>query len=485
MLSLLIQSTPFTISGLVIAIWAHRALYSLNSPPITLFNSASNVLSYVTIGFSVVVAELVLCEIGNWVHPDTRLVVWKIAISVLTCFLVIVIPFTLLWGLFTSYNVGQRRLNILCVLLFFSGYLFLFYSLGKYLPVDTGKSLGGKYVSSLNEQAISRIGFIGVTAMAILCGFSTVSAPYMVFISKSKPVTQQDIDRLQTAVMTTNELIQTKDTGLQGLGLRMGQRRSSSSSNLMTKMLNSLRGDDLSTEMKAMEQEIESLKKIRFDLERDLDSIKSRYQNQLAALTLQGKIQKSLFTIFAMYCIYRLINIVILKNPLATKFFFKSSSSESDALVITIAHMMMWIYPVSDLEAMARQIGFMFSGALFMASISSVMSTFNTLAKAFPLLHTKRHNSSFSATGLLIAQLLGIYVISTSLLLRSNLPKNMSSAITSALGAPLDVAFVQSLSDNTIFITATVSVAGLWLAEKCRPEEIVYDEEAALETKFD
>ncbi|KAF5102736.1 hypothetical protein D0Z00_000228 [Geotrichum galactomycetum] len=286
--------------------------------------------------------------------------------------------------------------------------------------------------------------------------------------------------------------------------------------------------------------ELDGLNKVRDSLANDLETLQNNYKTQTMRKTTIGKLVSKAYIIFAVYCLYRLVTILLLRNPVsraktliklsmsthssagllsgsaitggsgvaADSSIIASSASEnslsiaqSDALAITIAHLAVKFSSYSDLDAWTRQIGFILSGFLFIGSISSALTTFNSLSRAFPFLkhenlflrsaiqnysHANTNvNPTVKGFGLLIvAQVCSIYILSTSLLLRSNLPKEMGTAITAGLGAPLDTVFVESLFDTCFALVAIVSLVGLWIARRYRDDDKeYYDEDNMLDNE--
>lgn len=578
------------------------------SRKLVLYQFILNLIIYVTLTAAVVTVELVLCEIGDWLSSDARVLVWKLCTTTLIAMLVIAIPllevFTILY---TSPIYAVSKLKYPLTIVVYTLWLFLFYALGRYIPLPppepvksvsaATRSLASYYYNyyttntrTFYEETLSRIVVIGICAMAVLSGFAAVSTPYTLFFSSPKKIDPIDIEILQRSVETTNDLIATKTKDLHDVETRLRLRSSMSSTSLRSIMM-SIRsaatgGDDLTQEKSGLQMELDGLVKMNDSLEGDLRFLKSTYQSQQFEKTYFGRLIKRAYFIFALYCIYRLFTVLILRNPIkrastiiSMALNAKSKSSngvmgsgigvssshshsdssgdtsataqsltiaQSDALAITLAHIVTTIYPSSDLDAWTRQIGFILSGVLFLGSISSALTTFNTLTKAFPLLrfephllftndetlqqqqqsqqqfqlqqyslnseksqshshsqlqqqsqpispsqpfhphhnrygskggsHNHHHSSpSFALSSffnypsfslLIISQVLGVYIISTSLLLRSNLPKEMSTAITSALGAPLDTYFVESLFDTMFALVAVLSLVGIWIAER-------------------
>lgn len=553
-----------------------------------LYQLLLNATIYITLTASLVIVQLVLCEIGDWFSSNARILIWKVCTTCLIAMLVISIPLLEIFTiLYTSPIRIISRLNTPLTIVFFSLWLLIFYKLGQFIPLPpsesnsstndprliVGASSAARMFSyyydvyhentrSFFEETLSRIVIIGISAMGVLSGFAAVCTPYTQFFTSPRKIDLAEIERLERSIETTNDLIATKTAELQQIENKLSTKAASSgsvSSTSLRSFIMSIRtvatggvtgsSDELSLERANLKMELDGLLKMSDSLDSDLHLLRSTFFRQQTEKTLQGKLLKQAYFLFALYCIYRLFNVFILRNPIkraSTVFSMASnakllhskntsqesislskkiiadnsasSGSSSDALAITLAHLVVKFDPNSSLDAWTRQIGFILSGFLFLGSISSAVTTFNSLTKAFPILRIephllfpynsfrsrssmfKRHStipsaitssssssssssaltSSFFASVfnypsfslLIISQLLGIYVLSTSLLLRSNLPQEMSLSITSALGAPLDVFFVESLFDTTFVIIALLTVVGLYLAKKMNEDNL-------------
>lgn len=676
MIRILLHTTPFSLSALAVLAVAHKILPSfkafssrtlvkpntnnataspsatasdLNSkqhPIIAFFSSISvpyfsdltfpqklalyqfflNAIIYTTLTAAVLTVELVLCEIGDWLAPDARVLVWKLCTTVLIAMLVVAIPLLELFTfLYTSPLPIIHKLKYPLTAVLYGLWLFIFYNIGHFIPLPSqaqvlheasrgstsskgatamARSLAAYYYNyyeagtrTFYEESLSRIVVIGICAMAILSGFAAVSTPYTQFyLPAPRKITDQDIDNLQRSINTTSQLISTKSQELQAQQQQEQQQSppqqfpyaSPSATQLIPKNISAASLRTLMTTIRAaatgtiserssyekcsLEVELESLAKVHRGLERDLRYMKATKEEQEYEKTPIGRLVKRSYFVFAVYCIYRLLSVLFLRNPIRrARVLFAivtgeshdhdTSAAQSDALAITFAHIVAKMSPGSDTDAWTRQFSFILSGVLFVGSISSAITTFHSLTKAFPLLrlephllfasidqsddsgysysstartssedagsytyttgrsssrssskgqgshyhnyfYPNRHNlygksanpssytgpsappspsplSSSSSSSLLssffdypsfalliISQVLGVYIISSSLLLRSNLPHEMSSAITSALGAPLDTHFVEYLFETMFALVAIVSLVGVCIAER-------------------
>ncbi len=67
---------------------------------------------------------------------------------------------------------------------------------------------------------------------------------------------------------------------------------------------------------------------------------------------------------------------------------------------------------------------------------------------------------------LLVAQISATYVISNALLLRSNLPMEMKSVISEALGSPLEPGFVERWFDGWFLVASVGTAFGIWVGKR-------------------
>lgn len=133
----------------------------------------------------------------------------------------------------------------------------------------------------------------------------------------------------------------------------------------------------------------------------------------------------------------------------------------------------------SDLDraAWSKQISFLLSGVMLLASFSAVLQTFRLFSRFAPSIIQHAQTS----LPLVISQVAGTYVISSALLLRSNLPAEVSSAITDALGAPLESSFVENWFESWFLITVGLTAIGIFLGRKVGGGNDDWDDEDSFE----
>ncbi|KAL0931169.1 Golgi pH regulator [Colletotrichum truncatum] len=438
----------------------------------------------VTVGLAAVLGELILSEISDAVSPRAREVALRFTVPTLLVLLVGVIPFLEIQSLVSGFGWKFQRNSKGRIprfawsvqMLAFAGWLFAFWSLGSAVGLDKTTTAGG----GILRACLERIGVIGISLMAMLSGFAAVSSPWhtlgTVSERRKRPVTETDVSRKQAGLDATNEMLLTKRHRLQALERKAAesQAAASSSGGFMGKMLGAVRGmGGEEAEMKALRLEIAGLETMEANLNSSLGMMRSRQAADARAATPLGKILAVPHYIFSLYCLYR-----ILATTLATlrrAYYPAASFSSSDPINRFLGLLARHWDPKLDQIAWARQISFLLSGVILAASANSVLQTFHIFSKWMPgLLYQAQANLA-----LLIGQIAAVYVISAALLLRSNLPREMGSAVGDALEGALEPRFVDWWFEGWFLMSCAVTGIGVWISRKIGTEE--WDDYAAEE----
>ncbi|KAJ4413744.1 hypothetical protein N0V85_003446, partial [Neurospora sp. IMI 360204] len=310
----------------------------------------------------------------------------------------------------------------------------------------------------LARACLERIGVIGILLMALLSGFASVSSPWHTFADnrafRKRPITDMDIARKQAGLDATSEMLATKRHRLRSLQDKLAQRAEASSHNtmgngngnstLVGKMLGSLKGiatgsSAEAAEIKSLQMEISGLETMESNLSSSLSILRSRQAAHARDGTPLGRLLSLPSYIFSLYCIYRVLatTLTTLRRnhySFLSLLFFSSSTtpsgstgstgggstfSSTDPINRFLSLLAKHWDPKLDQVAWARQISFLLSGVILLGSANSVIVTFRIFAKWMPgLLYQAQANLA-----LLTAQIAATYVISSALLLRSNLPR--------------------------------------------------------------
>ncbi|KAG9246608.1 Abscisic acid G-protein coupled receptor-domain-containing protein [Calycina marina] len=419
-----------------------------------------------TIALAAVFAELILCEISNALEPAARATALKLIVPTLLFFLVVLIPVleiqSVISGCGWSFRRQKNKLPKLPWILQVAGFtiwLVGFWWIGRSSFMDAASDSE----KGLSKACLERIGIIGISLVALLSGFAAVSAAWQTFGVRAKPVSEADVARKKAGLHVTNEMLAAKRSRLRVLRRKVFE---SPSEGFVTKVIGSIRGGGDVQEIKALELEITGL----ISMEQSLSSSLTLLENRLASTRRStSPLGKLLFRPvsygFALYCIFRILTTVIaglrraVSNTVGSAAF---SASNADPINRILSLLAKYIYPALDQQAWSRQIAFLLSGIMLLASFNSVLQTFHMLTRLLPsLLYQAQTNLA-----LIVAQISATYVISNALLLRSNLPIEMKSAVSEALGSPLEPAFVERWFDGWFLIATSGTALGIFLGRK-------------------
>lgn len=233
----------------------------------------------------------------------------------------------------------------------------------------------------------------------------------------------------------------------------------------MGRVVGTIRGNPDVQERSTLQLEIQGLETMRHSLQNSLTILQSRRTSQLRSHTAYGRVLNAVSYVFALYCAYRIAatTFTTLRRFSSPNASFSSSDPINNVLALFAKH---WD-PTIDRVAWSRTISFLLSGVMLLLSFNSVLQTFFLFARVVPgILHHARTNFA-----LIISQITATYVISSALLLRSNLPPEMKSKIGDALGAPLEPSFTERWFEGWFLAASAATVVGLWIGRRLKGAE--------------
>ncbi|KAK5083290.1 hypothetical protein LTR70_008219 [Exophiala xenobiotica] len=429
-----------------------------------------------TIALSTVLTELLLCEISNSFNPTARSVALQITVVSLLGLLVIAIPLLGIYSVVSrsgykfldSQSKGRRRLAWIFEFIGYAAFLFLFWTIGAWLPES--KSIQDTLQKKQNvfQACLDRVGITGVALMALLAGFASVSATWHNFGPKPKLVSESDIARKETGLDATTDMMREKKACLQQVDRQISQ--APPTRGWLSGVIGTFRGGN--TELQArqtLEMEISGLETMADSLESSLTILRQRRTEQLRSTTALGRAMLAFQYTFAIYCVYRIVTTTI---TILRRTFSSAPNTDTDPITYAIALFARHIYPSLDQASWAQQISFLLSGAMLLASFSAVTQTFHLFSRFLPsLLHATRTNFA-----LLISQISGMYVISSALMLRGMMPKEVGSVINGALGSGmLDPRWVQKWFDGFFICSVVLTAIGVFIGRSVGSSDLVDD----------
>jgi hypothetical protein len=233
----------------------------------------------------------------------------------------------------------------------------------------------------------------------------------------------------------------------------------------MSRVVGTIRGNPDVQERNTLQLEIQGLETMRQTLQNSMSVLQNRRQSQLRSHTAFGRVVNMFSFVFAIYCAYRISATTV--TPLRRFSSPNTSFSNSDPINNFLALLAKHWDPTIDRVAWSRTISFLLSGVMLLLSFNSVLQTFFLFARVVPgILHHTKTNFA-----LIISQIAATYVISSALLLRSNLPPEMKTKIGDALGAPLEPGFTERWFEGWFLVASAATATGLWIGRRLKGSE--------------
>ncbi|KAK0711386.1 Abscisic acid G-protein coupled receptor-domain-containing protein [Lasiosphaeris hirsuta] len=436
-----------------------------------------------TLGLATVLAELILAEISDFVGPRARDLALRVTVPALLFLVIVVIPVLELmsivagsgWTFQRSAKGRVPRVAWGLLAVGFVAWLCVFWSLGRAVPMADERDYLYAFKGGLSRACLERVGVIGISLMALLSGFASVSSPWHTFADnrsyRRRPITNADIARKQAGLEATSELLLTKRHRLRALQRKLADPTPSgisgvaSSSGLVGKMLGSLKGiasggGGDAAEIKGLQLEISGLETMESNLSTSLSLLRTRQAAHARDGTALGRLLAIPGYIFSLYCVYRILATTL---TTARRMYYPSATfSSSDPINRFLGLLARHWDPKLDQMAWARQISFLLSGVILAASANSAMQTFHLFARWMPgLLYQAQANLA-----LLIGQIAATYVISAALLLRSNLPREVGRSVGDALESALEPGFVDRWFEGWFLFASVGTGIGIWVGRK-------------------
>ncbi|KAL9579102.1 MAG: hypothetical protein Q9212_005301, partial [Teloschistes hypoglaucus] len=266
----------------------------------------SALTSSTTIALAAVLAELILCEISGFIHPNVRRLAFHFTIALLLIILVIVIPSLQIHSVisaagweFTGKSRGGR-LRLAWVLQFIStaAWLVGFWWTGEQLLAKASSTTASSAVQgsrsssqTLSEACLSRVGIIGISFMALLSGFASVSAPWQTFFSQPRhPVTEADVARKAAGLEATDNMLAAKRSRLRALERKIAESPQNKAGFFQKAMGSIMRGNADLAEVKALEMEIGGLETMASSLSASHSMLATRRRQQNRSRTFTGRL---------------------------------------------------------------------------------------------------------------------------------------------------------------------------------------------------
>ncbi|TPX57843.1 hypothetical protein PhCBS80983_g03523 [Powellomyces hirtus] len=352
--------------------------------------------------------EMIIFEIGDVLDARSRWLHWKITLYLMLFNVIVLLPFYQFYICFAERDNGIFGI----------------------------------------EPGMGRVGVIGVTMMAILSGFGAVNSPYTTLFFFLRKVTDADVALAEKKLLQTMDMLFSKkkkyllaqrrikpsDEPTVGVGGFMRNMYSKVTSGFGTSNEN----------LSILTHEIKALETVMQQLFLDLDELNTERERIKFSKTFKGHYFNALGYIFSVYCLWKMftstLNIVF------------NRVGGADPVTHGLNMLVHRFGFDVDVTFWAPQLSFVFVGVMVVCSIRGLLIQFMKFFRAF--------SSSLSPNNivLFLAHVMGMYFLSTVLMMRMSVPAQYRTIITDVLGR-IEFNFYHRWFD-VIFLVSAIASAG-------------------------
>ncbi|XP_078493815.1 Golgi pH regulator [Ciona intestinalis] len=411
------------------------------------------VIFSLTFALSCTMFELIIFEIVGLLNLSSRFFHWKLNLYSMLFVVVFLVPFCIAYFVVSNIRLLQKY-RLIAGGIIWMLFIYFFWKIGDPFPI-----LSAQHGILSIEQVISRVGVIGVTVMALLSGFGAVNCPYTYSSYFLRHVTDDDIHTMEKKLLQTCELIVNKKKRISVAQQMNSANRDADVRSGIWARFRSAATTQLpvsSENITQLQQDVkthEELSRQLFLETVDLHATKERIQY---SKTLKGRYFNILGYFFSLYCMWKIfmctINIVF--NRVGKK----------DPVTKGIEILVHYLGFQFDVVFWSQHVSFILIGVMIVTSIRGLLIT---LTKFFYAISSSK-SSNIIVMGL--AQIMGMYFVSSVLLMRMNMPESYRTIITEVLGE-LQFQFYHRWFDVIFLVSALSSIGFLYLAHKQAPEK--------------
>ncbi|KAM6493159.1 G protein-coupled receptor 89 [Amanita muscaria] len=423
-----------------------------------LHSSISQAMFSLVLTESCILFLLLVLQATNTLNSSTRLYNWRYSLTFLTISILAIIPqcmsLLLMVGMQPNQSSGRRKFHGVRIAISFIPVIALLFAIA-HIPLPKGLTSHDTMTSIL-----SRLIILGTIILGLLSGFGAISNSwgFIPFFSNSRPVpTEQQISSTEYSLSAIRNDLKDRHA------VAARKPDSSADRTWLSRVSATFRpGSEL-------DQEIRGLEALEYEMVRKVEALRDARDAAKFSSSWRGRAFRVVGYLFAIYCVVRILsalaNLFIPSQRLAS-----SETTYSDIISELVVYVLSWIYTkrsirLEDVTPIARQLSLVFVGIMILTSVRLVL---RGVTRA---LRVTSRNLSASLMLLILAQLMGIYLLSTIVQMRSSFPPppkspNDNAEVVNLFSTIPPYEVFGSLFDWSFLIAAISSTVVRWGAQK-------------------